>query len=46
MIEDLSTGSVTSYSDLTETSSQLAELACNNPQGLIEREEYIVRETI
>ena len=39
-------GSVISCSYLMGTRSQLAELVCNNAQGLTEREEYIVRETI
>ena len=35
-------GSVISCSYLTVTSSWLIEHACNDPQGLTEREEYIV----
>ena len=40
----MSSGSVISDSNLTVTSSWLIEYACNNPQGLTEREEYIVVE--
>ena len=39
-----SSGSVISCSYLTITSSWLIEHACNDPQGSIEREDYIVGE--
>ena len=40
----VSSGSVISDSNLTVTSSCLIEHACNDPQGSIEREEFIVGE--
>ena len=42
IVIELSSSSVISGSNLTVTSSWLREHACNDPQGSIEREEYIV----